>query len=76
MDPRATPRRDTRVRGIRAHNRETDFRARTEHNHFNSPGSLKHLKSVALGLTELRHPGHPYYFMIPGGQVFTIAPTN
>ena len=28
------------------------------------------------GLTEVKHPGHPYYFMIPGGQVFTIAPTN
>lgn len=28
------------------------------------------------GLTEVRHPGHPYYFMIPGGQVFTIAPTS
>jgi hypothetical protein len=25
------------------------------------------------GLTEGRHPGHPYYFMAPGGQVFTIA---
>jgi hypothetical protein len=34
---------------MRAHNRETDFRARTEHNHLNSPGSLKHLKSVVLG---------------------------
>ncbi len=27
-------------------------------------------------LTEVKHPGHPYYFMIPGGQVFTIAPTS
>ena len=26
------------------------------------------------GLIEVRHPGHPYYFMAPGGQVFTIAP--
>lgn len=26
------------------------------------------------GLTEVRHPGHPYYFLAPGGQVFTIAP--
>ena len=26
------------------------------------------------GLTEVTHPGHPYYFMAPGGQVFTIAP--
>jgi hypothetical protein len=22
----------------------------------------------------VEHPGHPYYFMAPGGQVFTIAP--
>jgi hypothetical protein len=26
------------------------------------------------GLPEVRHPGHPYYFLAPGGQVFTIAP--
>jgi hypothetical protein len=25
-------------------------------------------------LTQVQHPGHPYYFMAPGGQVFTIAP--
>jgi hypothetical protein len=25
------------------------------------------------GLTAVRHPGHPYYFMTPGGQVFAIA---
>lgn len=33
---------------------------------------------VALdaGLVEVRHPGHPHYFMIPGGQVFTVAPAN
>lgn len=29
---------------------------------------------LAAGLTEVRHPGHPHYFMAPGGQVFTIAP--
>jgi hypothetical protein len=28
------------------------------------------------GTTEVKHPGHPYYFMIPGGQVFTIAPND
>ena len=28
------------------------------------------------GTVPLWHPGHPYYFMIPGGQVFTIAPTG
>jgi hypothetical protein len=28
------------------------------------------------GLAEVKHPGHPYHFMIPGGQVFTIAPTS
>ena len=32
--------------------------------------------SADAGLTEVKHPGHPYYFMIPGGQVFTIAPTG
>jgi hypothetical protein len=30
--------------------------------------------ALDAGLTQVRHPGHPYYFMIPGGQVFTIAP--
>src|ERR1700751_1109253 len=30
--------------------------------------------ALEAGLTEVKHPGHPYYFMIPGGQVFTIAP--
>jgi hypothetical protein len=28
------------------------------------------------GLRPVEHPGHPYYFIAPGGQVFTIAPTN
>jgi hypothetical protein len=28
------------------------------------------------GLTQVEHPGHPYYFMAPGGQVFTIAPAS
>ena len=32
--------------------------------------------AVGAGLMQVRHPGHPYYFMIPGGQVFTIAPAN
>ena len=32
--------------------------------------------ALDAGLMEVRHPGHPYYFMIPGGQVFTIAPTS
>ena len=35
-----------------------------------------HQAALGAGLTEVRHPGHPYYFMIPGGQVFTIAPTS
>ena len=30
---------------------------------------------LEAGLKEVKHPGHPYYFMAPGGQVFTIAPT-
>jgi hypothetical protein len=29
--------------------------------------------ALDAGLREVSHPGHPYYFMIPGGQVFTIA---
>jgi hypothetical protein len=32
--------------------------------------------ALDAGLTEVKHPGHPYYFMIPGGQVFTIAPAS
>jgi hypothetical protein len=32
--------------------------------------------ALTAGLTEVKHPGHPHYFMIPGGQVFTIAPTS
>jgi uncharacterized protein (TIGR03086 family) len=31
--------------------------------------------ALEAGLSEVKHPGHPYYFMAPGGQVFTIAPT-
>jgi hypothetical protein len=32
-------------------------------------------RSAALdaGFTRVRHSGRPYYVMIPGGQVFTIA---
>jgi hypothetical protein len=29
--------------------------------------------ALDAGLIQVKHPGHPYYFMIPGGQVFTIA---
>jgi hypothetical protein len=32
--------------------------------------------ALEAGLTEVKHPGHPYHFIIPGGQVFTIAPTS
>jgi hypothetical protein len=32
--------------------------------------------AMDAGLTKLSHPGHAYYFMIPGGQVFTIAQTS
>jgi len=51
VDPRAPPPRHAGP-GHARHNRETDFRARTEHNHLNTPGSLKHLKSMVL-----RHGG-------------------
>ena len=29
--------------------------------------------ALDAGLPRVEHPGHPYYFMAPGGQVFTIA---
>lgn len=32
--------------------------------------------ALDAGLIEVKHPGHPYYFMAPGGQVFTIAPAH
>lgn len=32
--------------------------------------------ALDAGLREVKHAGHPYYFMVPGGQVFTIAPTS
>jgi hypothetical protein len=32
--------------------------------------------ALDAGLTEVRHPGHPHYFMVPGGQVFVaVAPS-
>ncbi len=31
---------------------------------------------LAAGVREVKHPGHPHYFMAPGGQVFTIAPAS
>ena len=31
---------------------------------------------VGAGIREVKHPGHPYYFMAPGGQVFTISPAS
>ncbi len=39
------------------------------------PAALMHA-ALDAGLTQVKHPGHPYYFMAPGGQVFTIAPTS
>jgi hypothetical protein len=32
--------------------------------------------ALDAGLPQVQHPGHPYYFMAPGGQVFTIAPQS
>ena len=32
--------------------------------------------ALDAGLTQVTHPGHPYYFMVPGGQVFTVASTS
>jgi len=31
---------------------------------------------MSAGVRQVQHPGHPYYFMAPGGQVFTIAPAT
>ena len=36
------------------------------------PGAVMR-SALDAGLTEVQHPGHPHYVMIPGGQVFTIA---
>lgn len=33
-------------------------------------------KVLEAGGREVKHPGHPHYFMAPGGQVFTIAPAS
>jgi hypothetical protein len=33
-------------------------------------------KVLDAGVREVKHPGHPHYFMAPGGQVFTIAPAS
>jgi hypothetical protein len=33
-------------------------------------------RALEAGLVEVKHPGHPYYVMVPGGQVFTIAPLD
>lgn len=32
--------------------------------------------ALDYGLPEVKHPGHPYYFLAPGGQVFTIVPAR
>lgn len=38
-----------------------------------NPAALMH-KVLGAGIHEVKHPGHPHYFMAPGGQVSTIAP--
>ena len=30
-------------------------------------------RAVDAGVPEVKHPGHPYYIVVPGGQVFTIV---
>jgi hypothetical protein len=37
-----------------------------------NPDALMH-KVLGAGIRGVKHPGHPHYFMAPGGQVFTIA---
>jgi hypothetical protein len=44
-----------------AHNPETDSRTRTEHSDNNTPGCLKQLKSVALGL-QAGTPARSYHW--------------
>jgi hypothetical protein len=46
-----------------------------EFTHRENPAALMQA-ALDAGLTQVQHPGHPYYFMAPGGQVFTIAPQN
>jgi len=31
---------------------------------------------LAGGISEVKHPGHPHYFVAPGGQVFTVVPID
>jgi hypothetical protein len=38
-----------------------------------SPADLVH-QLLEAGIPEVEHPGHPHYFMAPGGQVFTVVP--
>jgi hypothetical protein len=33
-------------------------------------------RAMGAGLREVKHPGHPCYFMLPGSQVFTAAPAR
>jgi len=39
------------------------------------PGAVMRA-ALDAGLPQVNHPGHQYYFMAPGGQVFTIAPLH
>ena len=39
------------------------------------PSALMH-SAIEAGLTEVKHPAHPFYVMAPGGQVFTLVPTT
>jgi hypothetical protein len=32
--------------------------------------------ALDAGLTRVRQPARQYYFMIPGGQIFTVSPTS
>jgi hypothetical protein len=32
--------------------------------------------AIDAGLRPVKHPGHPYYLIITGGQVFTITPLS
>ena len=38
--------------------------------------NLAALRQAVLdaGLSEVHHPGHEFYFSIPGGQVFAVMP--
>lgn len=75
---RTRGRRDRRLSG--AGNRHGDGTARVresgDHLHGRAPEREADDRGRICPAPARDHPGHPYYFMAPGGQVFTIAPAT